>query len=63
MNKEQVNKSDVFTIQPDELITKEYTFDGNPQIEVQLLDADSKQLLDRAVVKQNKDRDLSGLLE
>lgn len=61
-NKTQVNKSDVFNIQQNERITKEYTFDGYPEIEVHLLDAGTKQQLDRAVVKQNKDRDLGGLL-
>lgn len=60
-NKELVNKSDIFTIQQNEQISKEYLFDGHPEIEVQLLDATSQQLLDRAVVKQNKDRDLGGL--
>jgi len=61
-NKKQVNKSDVFTIQRDELITKEYTFDGNSELEVHLLDAQTKQQLDKTVIKQNKDRDLGGLL-
>jgi len=61
-NKAQVNKSDVFTIQRDQLVTKEYTFDGNSEIEVQLLDAQSKEQLDRAIIKQNKDRDLGGLI-
>ena len=61
-NKVQVNKSDVFTIQRNERIIKEYTFDGHSEIEVHLLDAATKQQLDRAVVKQNKDRDLGGLL-
>lgn len=61
-NKAQVNKSDVFTIQRNERITKEYTFDGHSEIEVHLLDAATKQQLDRAVVKQNNDRDLGGLL-
>lgn len=61
-NKMQVNKSDVFTVQPNESITKEYTFDGHPELEVQLLDATTKQQLDRTIVKQNKDRDLGGLL-
>jgi hypothetical protein len=60
-NKAQVNKSDVFAIQRNELITKEYTFDGHSEIEVHLLDAATKQQLDRTVVKQNKDRDLGGL--
>ena len=61
-NKTQINKSDIFTIQRGQLVTKEYAFDGNTEIEVQLLDAQTKQQLDRAVVKQNKDRDLGGLL-
>lgn len=61
-NKTQINKSDVFTIQRNERITKEYTFDGHPEIEVHLLDAATKQQLDRAVAKQNKERDLGGLL-
>jgi hypothetical protein len=60
-NKAQINKSDVFTIQRDSTITKEYTFDGNTEIEVQLLDAETKEQLDRAIIKQNKDRDLDGL--
>jgi hypothetical protein len=61
-NNAQVNKSDVFTIQRNERVTKEYTFDGHSELEVHLLDAATKQQLDRAVVKQNKDRDLGGLL-
>ncbi len=61
-NKIQVNKSDVFKIQSKERIAKEYAFDGHPEIEVHLLDAITKQQLDRAVVKQNKNKDLGGLL-
>jgi len=61
-NKTQVNKSDVFNIQRNERITKEYTFEGESAVEVVLLDAATKEQLDRAVVKQNKDRDLGGLL-
>jgi hypothetical protein len=61
-NQQPVNKSDVFSIPPDTLLTKEYTFDGHKEIEVQLLDAQTKQLLDRALIKRNQDRDLGGLL-
>jgi hypothetical protein len=61
-NKVQINKSSVFTIQRNQTITKEYTFDGNTEIDVLLLDAQTKEQLDRAVVIQNKDRDLSNLL-
>ena len=60
-NKVQINKSDIFTIQSSDSITKEFSFDGHNEIEVQLLDATSKQQLDRAVITQNKDRDLGGL--
>ena len=61
-NKTQVNKSEVLTIQRSESLTKEYAFDGHQTLEVLLLDAATKQQLDRAVVKQNRDRDLGGLL-
>lgn len=61
-NGEPVNKSDVFTIQRNERVTKDYTFDGHSELEVHLLDAATKQQLDRAGVKQSKDRDLGGLL-
>ena len=57
-----VNKSDVITIKPEEKIAKDYTFDGNQHLEVQLLDADTKQQLDKATIKQNTARDLGGLL-
>ena len=61
-NKKQINKSDIFTIQKEQIIAKEYTFDGNTEIEIQLLDAKTKEQLDKAVIKQNKDRDLGGLI-
>ena len=61
-SKAQVNKSDMFTIRRSERVTKEYTFDGHSELEIHLLDAATSQQPDRAVVKQNKDRDLGGLL-
>lgn len=61
-NKARVNKSDVFTIEQNEQITKDFEFDKYPEMEVQLLDASTKQQLDRAVVKRNQARDLGGLL-
>jgi len=60
-NKAQVNKSDVFTIQRNERVIKEYTFDGYSELNVHLLDATTKQQLDQTIVKQNNDRDLGGL--
>jgi hypothetical protein len=60
-NNTQVSRSDIFAVQQMELITKEFTFEGHQEIEVQILDASTKQQLDRAVVKKNNDRDLGGL--
>jgi hypothetical protein len=60
-NGSQVSKSDVFSIQRAEQVAKEYTFDGHGELEVHLLDAETKEQLDKATVKQNKDRDLGGL--
>ena len=58
----QINKSDVFTIHQEQVVTKEYTFDGHEEIEVHLLDAKTKQQLDRTTIRQNKQRDLGGIL-
>lgn len=60
-NKTQVNKSDVITVQSNGHVTKEYTFDGHEELEVQLVDAITKQQLDRVLIKKNNDRDLGGL--
>jgi len=61
-DKMQINKSDIFTIQRNEVIFKDYSFESHTEIEVQLLDAITKQQLDRAVLIQNKERDLGDLL-
>ncbi|WP_435336873.1 hypothetical protein [Acinetobacter sp. LH3_13] len=60
-NKCQINKSDVISMHCDSEVIKEYTFDGYKEIEVQLVDALTKQLLDRVMIKKNNDRDLDGL--
>ena len=61
-NQKQISTSDIMTIARGESIAKEFAFEGNAIIEVQLLDAQTKEQLDRVVIKQNKDRDLGGLL-
>lgn len=58
----QINTSDVFTIQRDQLISKEYAFDKSTEMDVHLLDAQTKEQLDRAVIRQNKERDFGDLL-
>lgn len=60
-NKKQVNKSDVISLKSADELTKEYTFDGNDELDVQLVDAVTKQQLDRVTIKKNNDRDLGGL--
>lgn len=59
--KSQVNKSDVFSIAPEETLAKDYTFDGHESLEVQLIDAGTQQLIDKTTIRQTKDRDLGGL--
>ena len=61
-NKEQISKGNVFTIKHGEQLKQEYTFDGKDEIEVLLLDAQTKEQLDKVTVRQNKARDLGGLL-
>ena len=60
-NKTQINKSDVILMKSNTDITKEYTFDGHMELEVQLVDAVTKQQLDRVKISKNNDRDLGGL--
>lgn len=60
-NKVQVSKSDVITMQSNSETTKEYTFDGHDKIEMQLVDAITKQQLDKVIINKNNDRDLGGL--
>lgn len=61
-NGKQVNKSDLLTISKNEEVCKEYSFDGAKEIEVQLLDAETKECLDRIKIKRDSVRDLGGLL-
>lgn len=58
----QISKSEIITINKDQEITGNYTFRGHEKIEIKLLDANTKEQLDKAVVKQDKARDLKGLL-
>lgn len=60
-NKVQINKSDIFLLKSDTTVVKEYAFDGHDEVEIQLLDATSKQMLDKVLAKKNNDRDLGGL--
>jgi len=60
-NKTKIKESDVFSIKRGEVVTREYPFDGNKELDVHLLDATTRQKLDQVVIQQNKERDLGGL--
>ncbi len=60
-NKTRFNTSEVYKISKNSTMTKEYTFDGHAKIEVKLLDASTKQVIDSVIVTKNNERDLDGL--
>jgi len=61
-NNVKINESDIITIQKQAELNKEYRFGANSVIEIKILDAITKEQLDKASVKQSKSRDLGGLL-
>ena len=61
-NNNNVNESDIITLSKDAELKKEFRFGSNAEIEVKIVDAVTKEQLDKVIVKQNKTRDLGGLL-
>ena len=61
-NGEKINQSDIISIEKGKEIKKEYQFDSNITIEIKVLDADSKEQLDKVTVSQIASRDLGGLI-
>jgi len=61
-NNKNVNESDIITIDKNAELKKEFRFGSNAVIEVKIVDAVTKEQLDKVIVKQNKARDLGGLL-
>ena len=61
-NNKNINESDIITIEKDNEVKKEFRFGSNTAIEVKIVDAVTKEQLDKVIVKQNKVRDLGGLL-
>jgi hypothetical protein len=61
-NNNNVNESDIITLIKDSELKKEFRFGSNAEIEVKIVDAVTKEQLDKVIVKQNKTRDLGGLL-
>ena len=58
----QVNKSDIISLKPEEVVKKEYSFDGRNELDAIVIDAETKETLDRATIKQKTIRDMGGLL-
>jgi len=57
----KINESDIITIENNTEIKKEYQFGSNSEIEIKVLDAITKEQLDKATIKQSSARDLRGL--
>jgi hypothetical protein len=58
---QKINESDIITIEKDGELKKEYRFGSNSEIEIKILDAVTKEQLDKTIVKKNNARDLGGL--
>ena len=61
-SEKNINESDSITLEKDSELKKEFRFGSNSEIEVKIVDAVTKEQLDKVIVKQNKVRDLGGLL-
>jgi len=55
-------KSDIFNVNAGESLSIEYNVPGNGTLNVILIDAETKELLDKTEIKINKSRDMGGLL-
>ncbi len=58
----QANKSDIITLNSDEVLKKEYSFDRRSELEAVVIDAETKETLDMTLIKQKIVRDTGGLL-
>ena len=58
----QIGKSDIFTIQNEQKIQKEYEFEQHSRIDAILIDAETKEQIDKATIVKKQIRNLGGLL-
>ncbi len=58
----ELASSDVFTIQSGKKYQREFSFGTHKEVQLYLIDAKSKEQLDKAIAKQASGRDLGGLL-
>lgn len=59
---QKFNESDIITIERDSELKKEYHFGSNAEIDIKIVDAVTKEQLDKITVKQSTARDLGGLM-
>lgn len=59
-NKEY-QSSDIFSIESNAIFEKEFSFNGNAQVQAVLLDASTQEQLDTVIIKKSNLRDLGGL--
>jgi hypothetical protein len=57
----QINKSDIISLKPEEVVKKEYSFDGRNELDAIVIDAETKETIDRVTIKQETIRDTGGL--
>jgi hypothetical protein len=58
----QLSKSQIITMKNNSIEKQEFEFDGYDKIDIQILDANTKELIDKVTVTKKNDRDLGGLL-
>ncbi len=59
-NKEY-QSSDIFTIDSNSIVEKEFSFNGNPEVQAVIVDATTQEQIDTAIIKKSNLRDLGGL--
>ena len=57
----EYQSSDIFSIEKNSIVDKEFSFNGNTQVQAVLLDAATHEQLDTAIIKKSNLRDLGGL--
>ena len=59
---EEIASSDVISLEAGNTLKREFSFDGNNEVSVHVIDAETKEHLDKVTVTKSSGRDLGGLL-
>jgi len=60
-SKKEIARSDIITLSQGEKVRREFSLEGNDMVDVNILDAVSKEMLDKCIVRLVRARDLGGL--